>query len=472
MVAAGALLVPGVLWLVAAPAGPPPAKAVAFTPSSSPGGVGKPIGMAGCAAAACHGGSAVGTLTGANRNGDRWPCSATHWMAADPHTRAYKVLEGKLATDIMARLTGTTNSPATADARCLACHTNPALAGDVGLPPARVQELRAEGVGCEACHGNASGWQAAHTGFTTATRATAFTDLGMANLSDLGERAVACAGCHVGAPADGKGVKRGYPTRDMNHDMIAAGHPRLNFEFADYLHRLPAHWRERGRGDEFPIVAWVVGRVATAEAACRLLADRADRGAWPEFAEFNCFACHHNLEPAGWRRTEPGRAPGSLPWQPLWPVTRTDDFRRLKIGPVENAAGAVDGLLKAMQKPRPPAPGTANPPAMIAADLLAEVRREVVKSAGPDVARATRELFRGMPLDRLDWDTACQVYHGLAALERTRPNKQAMNPGFDAAFKQLRLPRTPERFDSPMSFTPEQGRAALLQLLEALKKAD
>src|SRR6476660_5000791 len=105
--------------------------------------------------------------------------------------------------------------------------------------------LRSEGVGCEACHGNASSWYGPHTGDTwsAANRPALYQTHGMHKLYDVGERALVCAGCHVGAPAD---EKRGYPVpRDMNHDMIAAGHPRLNFDFADYQRRLPPHWQEK-----------------------------------------------------------------------------------------------------------------------------------------------------------------------------------------------------------------------------------
>ena len=30
----------------------------------------------------------------------------------------------------------------------------------------------------------------------------------------------------------------------MNHDLVAAGHPRLNFEYASYLAAYPKHWKE------------------------------------------------------------------------------------------------------------------------------------------------------------------------------------------------------------------------------------
>src|SRR5206468_1360723 len=162
-------------------------------------------------------GPGVDSLTGPPAAGC-WQTAATHWLATDPHTRAYAALGGGLSARIIANL-GRTH-PAARDVQCLACHTNPALAdADPDREPERVA-LRSEGVSCEACHGNAGGWLYTHTSRTDAGRAGG---LGMVPLRDVGARALACAGCHVGSPAD---PTRGYPVRDVNHDLLAAGHPR------------------------------------------------------------------------------------------------------------------------------------------------------------------------------------------------------------------------------------------------------
>ncbi|MFO0801823.1 MAG: hypothetical protein U0791_01685 [Gemmataceae bacterium] len=97
------------------------------------------IGVSGCASAACHGGSAIDSLTG--KLGDRtWAGSASHWLAVDPHTKAYAALETPLAAAIMERYAP--GAKATEDVRCLACHTNPSLAKDDAEP--RERRLRAK----------------------------------------------------------------------------------------------------------------------------------------------------------------------------------------------------------------------------------------------------------------------------------------------------------------------------------------
>ncbi|HEV8058888.1 MAG TPA: hypothetical protein VGP68_03395, partial [Gemmataceae bacterium] len=64
--------------------------------------------------------------------------------------------------------------------------------------------------------------------------------------------------------------------------------------------------------------AWALGQVLSAQAALELLATRAsDTGRpWPEFAEYDCFACHHDLKSKSWRAAEQlhGREPGTPNW--------------------------------------------------------------------------------------------------------------------------------------------------------------
>ena len=87
--------------------------------------------------------------------------------------------------------------------------------------------------------------------------------------------------------------------RDVNHDLIAAGHPRLNFEFAAFSTNLPPHWNTKRTKPADPAQAWKVGQAMSAHAAADLLAYRACPKAgsapWPEFAEYDCFACHREL---------------------------------------------------------------------------------------------------------------------------------------------------------------------------------
>jgi hypothetical protein len=391
-----------------------------------------PVGQAGCLAMACHGGPAADELAGKSDR-DFWRCSGSFWLACDPHAGAYSLLTESprrpvLATarQIMARLS--LKGPATEDARCLACHVNPSLAKTDPVVDERRRALRSEGVSCEACHGNAGDWLYEHTRWTDSERSAGYSSTGMLPLNNIGERAVVCMGCHVGAPADGTN-----PVRDMNHDMIAAGHPLLNFEYAEYLRRLPHHWREKeqtidgdhARGQGFAARLWLVGRVAHAEVACKLLEDRIrrsntdDRTPWPEFAEFNCAACHHTIQdPNRSAADSPGHPPkASLRWQSLWPLTYNNG---LKAHDGTNAQAAVDELLKDIEKHRPLLERDISRLASKASSELIKLRSSLVSLPDREIMMLSRGTFRNVDPAYLDQDELVQMLNGLAALQRTR----------------------------------------------------
>jgi hypothetical protein len=376
--------------------------------------------------AACHGNPAADALSG-KFDENTWQGSGTAWIAADPHTRAYSLLTDTplrpvraSAAHIMKNLGS--SIPATEDARCLACHSNPALATHGNDP--HVVALRQEGVGCESCHGNASGWIREHTTWKPdlddQTRHANYDKTGMTTLFFIGSRAMTCVGCHVGAPAD---PARGLAVRDMNHDMIAAGHPRLNFDFAEFHRELPKHWQEKDRagfkprGPHFEARLWAVGRIAQAETACALLADRAARAKagdprtpWPELAEYNCASCHHELFES-WRgeaKALGNRPLGSLRWQTIWPITESPEFTQVK------------EVLSKMQKTRPGGFGEIGAIAQQSAGNLQELRRNWAKMADADLVSRTRKFFPSEVATPTDWDTAGQMLWGLAALQRAR----------------------------------------------------
>ena len=134
-----------------------PAEVTVPKPGTASGGSTTPtvtaVGMSGCLASACHGAPAERTLAG-DFDALSWMSSGSCWVACDPHRGTYDLLTSNprrpvavTAAEMMARLGS--NKPATEDARCLACHTNPALAELGDSPDPRLLALRPEGVGCE-----------------------------------------------------------------------------------------------------------------------------------------------------------------------------------------------------------------------------------------------------------------------------------------------------------------------------------
>jgi hypothetical protein len=235
-------------------------------------------------------------------------------------------------------------------------------------------------------------------------------------LQGLDVRAGVCAGCHIGAPAD---AKRGIPVRDMNHDFIAAGHPRLMFEFGSFLANVPKHWKEKDTAADFEARVWLVGHAASARAAMELLGDRATATApdrvWPEFAEYDCYACHHELAGKRWRqqRGYAGHRPGAL--QPsTWYVGLLPVVSSAVSGPAPNLAA----LMKTLRRTYPPgaivqkeASAALEPLKALAAACQAATldRAGINKLRGKLVAQYAPGRYSG-------WDEVEQIALGLKAL--------------------------------------------------------
>ena len=184
-------------------------------------------------------------------------------------------------------------------------------------------------------------------------------ELGMRNLRDPVVKAQLCATCHVGSPE---------LNRVVTHDMYAAGHPPLPpFELGTFMESQPKHWgypvnpdlkyfTQEGvtkyAGEDFvknhPNWTWEYYRfhpaekevymarqvaaasVAALHAEMKLIAADAElvmkgeEGA-VDFARFDCFACHHDLQypSARQKRGYDGYAPGRPPLK-AWTVALPD----------------------------------------------------------------------------------------------------------------------------------------------------
>lgn len=142
--------------------------------------------------------------------------------------------------------------------------------------------------------------------------------LGMLVTKTLLERTENCSRCHVGSrSADGL-------IRDMNHDMIAAGHPPLYFDMVQYQRRLPAHWDATQEklttipATQFTNASTAI-RLQVLWAALQLSLERRTAAAsipTPELSEYDCSACHHQLQLRGPRQHR--RSLGTALWQPWY----------------------------------------------------------------------------------------------------------------------------------------------------------
>lgn len=242
------------------------------------------IGSSSCSATACH-----GRILAADDLHRAVASEFQAWQKHDPHARAGWKLGNALSMQILRDLEivrGKRIIDQDGLNNCLNCH-----APETGLDDTENVSLGSislsRGVGCESCHGAAEKWVAPHASSDWA--AMNHMDRGMFQTKSLLVRARVCVDCHVGAPG-----------RSVNHDLIAAGHPALQFEMTQYHNRLPKHWHERDQTTaRFQTQLWWAGQIATADAAALLLESRANddngRSTWPELAEFNCSGCHQAI---------------------------------------------------------------------------------------------------------------------------------------------------------------------------------
>lgn len=263
----------------------------------------------------------------------------------------------------------------------------------------------------------------------------------MFDLSGPLSRARSCVGCHIGSSSG---------DQDVNHDLIAAGHPRLNFEYASYLAAYPRHWREPEGYDEAK--AWAVGQAVVAEAAMKLLEGRArsvaadGKAPWPEFSEYACFSCHREL-PATIGDT-PGHDASRprLPWA-TWPLAMIPSLAGDRLtDPVSLRAEMV------LEEPDPArVTGLAREFSDALGRLGERLDAETFESGRVD--RLIEILTRGSGPNRAEtWDAAVQRQLGLAALVRSRggPTSPAIPPEVRSAIEAARnLLAFPPGYDSP-----------------------
>jgi hypothetical protein len=253
----------------------------------------KYIGPGSCSASSCHGGIQPQSVTHVLQN------EYSTWVIQDKHSKSFQSLQNPVSVR-MAKILGLPRAD-TAE-KCLACHALFVRPSEKG----REFDL-SDGVSCESCHGPASAWLGPHAVKNFARQQSVA--LGMYDTSNLIQRAEKCNSCHVG---DG--------TKWVDHEMIAAGHPALVFDLDSYTAVEPPHWKlpeDPGAGAR----AWSVGQAVQLRDSLLQLARRASGAkgtVWPEYAELECFACHHSLGKTedSWRqqRGYHNRAPGNPPW--------------------------------------------------------------------------------------------------------------------------------------------------------------
>jgi hypothetical protein len=429
---------------------------------------GEYMGATSCAASTCHG--------GVIDRGPRWHQSFSIWLASDPHAGAGFLLRNDDSRRIVERLEpAAAKSPQAFDrvlrSRCISCHVT--VTSDECTQRGLLDDrLLSRGVSCESCHGPARPWLREHVraDWVQSESAAAMTD----TESIIG-RAETCVPCHVGSrSSDGL-------IRDVNHDLIAAGHPALRFDLLIYSENLPQHWDgDRDvRFSESAVRIRNVGRAINMSAAAMLSSERAgdhlqdSSVPWAELADYDCFGCHQSLSmkefrlPAAQKQQvrSPLRVSDGLPiWNPWHSIGQLDiSKQQLKL----LAPNRADAQAVAAQ-----APGLAR--------LFREKATEHVEEpvdAGAHLRRQ-RDVFMAAP--PRDWHSAAVLYLEIEAALRdlsrdadeqisssARQRRQSIG-GLEQLlrFDQSRPGGRPARYDSPIGFNPEKFQRTAIELLD------
>jgi hypothetical protein len=330
---------------------------VAPVHATQPGESAKPvklyIGNSTCGGAACHG-SAKPAAQGEEKLDGFSTCFARHnelhqWEALDKHRIATRVLTGPLGKQIAGRMgiKGDLTDPHSNQQwrQCLSCHgvvidDEKWVDPDTFSPKDRVDS----GVSCLVCHGPYADWVNEHSKrvlnrWKTFRREEKEEKFGLRDLWDPVKRASLCCSCHVGAATEGKVV---------THEMYAAGHPPLpGFEMVTFSDAMPRHWEtlseKEKRLPQFKelyakayhfdedtgqrqVRLLLTSALMSLRQSAQLIAEYArpvKQGAerdWPEFALYDCYACHHELKADSWRQKRGYAGKPGRPQMRDWPL--------------------------------------------------------------------------------------------------------------------------------------------------------
>ena len=400
-----------------------------------------------CSAVACHG--SIRPVAGSRILQTEY----STWVSQDRHSHATEVLSGAVSVR-MGRILGI-DRPDQAP-KCLACHS-------LDAPEAqRARNFATEGVSCEACHGPATGWLGYHV--TKDAKHDESVRRGMYDTKDFVKRTEKCLTCHLGTS-----------DKWVDHEMIAAGHPDLVFDLEAFSSAMPRHWRESSSADAFgPVRTFAVGQLVHLRSSLDCLARRVKGPVWPEYAELDCFACHHSLTRAedSWRQAQ-GYAQRPRPGNPPLNVSRWVTSRHVLEALDRQAASELDTVL---------------PKLAIEASRLRTNEAEVValaNQAGGIVDRGVARALAASPtaevasriLRAIFADASEIAGRGERAAEQaamaveTLSSALARARGQDPATMKATFAELFQQFESPSSYDPRRFVAAMKKVEEAARQA-
>lgn len=403
------------------------------------------LGSVSCASASCH---------NQNLGKGKTFSEYTTYTGFDPHHKAYDALFNPRSDRMMKNLYATGAGSAATHQLCLNCHSP--SQGESSHKSTGFSVF--EGVGCESCHGAGSGYISVHftPKFLELSSVEKEKQYGLTNTKDLATNNRMCADCHIG------NTKKGM---EVNHDLIAAGHPRLNFEFSSYLAQYPKHWKiekDLKRQPDLNAKAWAIGQIDGSRAALQLLQDRAELAGkknhpWPEFTEYDCFSCHKDLRINSRKyQSGYGAKPGALPWGSWF------NGDTLKIALLDKNEKAFPSEVSLQMNQFGQSPAKIVESCKIAIQQLEQAAKEIDNSpfwGKPQLESLAQKLIESGKINeaKYSWDEFAQIYLGLAAIQNcwSDLDPSGVPPEFTKdmmKLKDLLINVFPNQFDSPKLF--------------------
>jgi hypothetical protein len=403
------------------------------------------------------------------------------------------------------------------DNACVRCH------GIVVTPD--VQQLqfdpKHDGVTCVVCHGAFQEWIQEHQfpnnpKWRKLTRTEKEQLKGMKDLWDPKTRVETCLSCHVGDP---------HARKILTHEMYAAGHPPLpGIEVATFSDLQPRHWQylrektpenrkllgfHKDRMEQTELVA--VSGLSALRKSLEMLTTRpggekAETG-WPDFALYDCAACHHDLRVSdlSWRQDRNRTSLPGRPSPPVWPLAllhvgleaadpeRADSWfdslqRSLRVfdaamtekpfGNLEKATPlareiirSLDEPLSMLEKKARARPDTNDP--IVNRDTAMRMLRRLGKIAAETIAdhESARQMvwaFRTIYQELVLLDPKIQDKKTMAILDRIDHRLGSnMSPG-DKTVRRPVMDSLADRLKAASEYTPRAFREDFAQLLEHL----
>jgi hypothetical protein len=286
----------------------------------------------------------------------------------------------------------------------------------------------------------------------------------MYDTKDVVKRTEKCLTCHLGTAE-----------KFVDHEMIAGGHPDLVFELEAFSAAMPRHWKETTDTDPYiPVRTFAVGQLTHLRASLDRLARRVKGPIWPEYAELDCFACHHSLtRPEDSWRQATGYEHRARPGLPPLQVSRYVTARRVLAAYDASAEQQLTGVMDALQVESSRLVVKPDEVASLAGQARAIVDRGLTKAvASTPSAEIAQSMLRAVYADvpeiaargeRAAEQAAMAAETLTEALAKGRgQDPLASKPAFNDVFQQ---------FESPSSYDPRKFVAAMKKVESATAAA-